>query len=161
MNSGNSCYHSVKNFLFVRLLSKNVKIELKITMILPVAANSCVMWPRNWGRNIGWGCSRIGCWIEYLGIRGVSWQRIGVDNIAGNFMICTLQNIGLLFGWSSHEEWDGRGMWHVWGTGELLIGILSGEQMQRYHFEDVGIGSRIILKLIFKKWDGEDWIDLA
>ena len=23
-----------------------------------------------WGRNVGWGCSKIGCWGEYLGLRG-------------------------------------------------------------------------------------------
>jgi hypothetical protein len=23
-----------------------------------------------WGRNVGWGCLRIGCWGEYLGLRG-------------------------------------------------------------------------------------------
>jgi len=30
------------------------------------------------------------------------------------------------------------------------------------HFEDPGVAGMIILKLIFRKWDGDlDWIDLA
>ena len=24
----------------------------------------------HWGTNVGWGCLRIGCWGEYLGLRG-------------------------------------------------------------------------------------------
>ena len=35
-------------------------------------------------------------------------------------MICTAHQI--LFGWSNQEEWDGQGMWHVWGTGEVYSG---------------------------------------
>jgi hypothetical protein len=35
-NSGNACYHSVLNLLFSRLLSKNVKIRIHKTVILPV-----------------------------------------------------------------------------------------------------------------------------
>jgi len=23
----------------------------------------------HWGRNVGWGCLRLGCWEEYLGLR--------------------------------------------------------------------------------------------
>jgi hypothetical protein len=36
LNSGNACYHSVQNLLSSRLLSKNVKIRIHKTTILPV-----------------------------------------------------------------------------------------------------------------------------
>jgi hypothetical protein len=35
-----------------------------------------------------------------------------------------------------------------------------GDLMERDHLEDVGIDRRIILKWIFKKWDGETWTGL-
>ena len=36
LRSGNACYHSVQNFLSSRLLSKNLKIKIYRTIILPV-----------------------------------------------------------------------------------------------------------------------------
>jgi hypothetical protein len=36
LNSGNACYHSVQNLLYFRLLSKNLKIRIYKTIILPV-----------------------------------------------------------------------------------------------------------------------------
>ena len=36
LNSGNACYHSVQNLLSSRLLSKNLKIKIYRTIILPV-----------------------------------------------------------------------------------------------------------------------------
>jgi hypothetical protein len=37
-----------------------------------------------------------------------------------------------------------------------------GDLMERNHFEDLGIDGRIMLKCIFKTWDGGiDWIALA
>ena len=42
--SGNACYHSVQNLLSSRLLSKNVKIKIYRTIILPVVLYGCETW---------------------------------------------------------------------------------------------------------------------
>jgi hypothetical protein len=53
-------------------------------------------------------------------------------------------------------------MWHVWGRGEVHTGFWWGDLREGDYFEDLGVDGRIILKWIFKKWDGGlDWIDLA
>jgi hypothetical protein len=70
LKSGNACYHSVQNVLCSRLLSKNMKIKIYRTIILPVVFMGVKLGRRHWGRNVGWGCLRIGCWGEYLGLRG-------------------------------------------------------------------------------------------
>jgi hypothetical protein len=44
LNSENTCYHSVQNLLSSRLLSKNVKIRIHNTVILPVVLYGCQTW---------------------------------------------------------------------------------------------------------------------
>jgi hypothetical protein len=44
LNSGKACCHSVKNHLYSRLLSKNVKIRIYKTIILPVLLYGCETW---------------------------------------------------------------------------------------------------------------------
>ena len=41
---GNACYHSVQNLLSSRLLSKNLKINIYRTIILPVVLYGCETW---------------------------------------------------------------------------------------------------------------------
>jgi hypothetical protein len=41
LNSGNPCYHSVQNLLSSSLLSKNLKIRIYRTIILPVVLYVC------------------------------------------------------------------------------------------------------------------------
>ena len=43
LRSGNACYHSVQSPLSSRLLSKNLKIEIYRTIILPVVLYGCVL----------------------------------------------------------------------------------------------------------------------
>jgi hypothetical protein len=44
LNSGNVCYHSVQNLLSSRLRSKNLKIRIYKTIILPVILYGCETW---------------------------------------------------------------------------------------------------------------------
>jgi hypothetical protein len=42
------------------------------------------------------------------------------------------------------------------------VHLCYGNLRKRDHLDDSGVDRRIILKLIFRKWDGGlDWIDLA
>ena len=44
LRSGNACYHSVQNLLSSSLLSKNLKIKMYRTIILPVVLYGCETW---------------------------------------------------------------------------------------------------------------------
>jgi hypothetical protein len=44
LNSGNACYHAVQNLLSSCLLSRNVKIKIYKTVILPVVLYGCETW---------------------------------------------------------------------------------------------------------------------
>jgi len=44
LRSGNACYHSVQNLLSSRLLSKNLKVKVYRTIILPVVLYGCETW---------------------------------------------------------------------------------------------------------------------
>jgi len=44
LKSGNACYQLVQNLLFSSLLSKNIKINIHRTIILPVVLYGCGTW---------------------------------------------------------------------------------------------------------------------
>ena len=69
--------------------------------------------------------------------------------------------IKIIFGWSNQEEWDGRGMQYVWETVEMRTEFRWRGLRQRDHLEDLSVDGRIILKRIFKKWDGRHGLDLS
>jgi hypothetical protein len=44
LNSGNACYHSVQSLLSSSLLSRNVKVKIYKTIILPLVLYGCETW---------------------------------------------------------------------------------------------------------------------
>jgi hypothetical protein len=51
---------------------------------------------------------------------------------------------------------------HVWGKREVHTGFWEGDLREDDHLGDPSVDGRMILKWIFKKWDGGmDWIELA
>jgi hypothetical protein len=44
LNSGNTCYHSVQSLLSSRLLSRNLKLKVYKTIIMPVVLYGCETW---------------------------------------------------------------------------------------------------------------------
>ena len=44
LKSGNACYHSVQNLLSSSMLSRNIKIKIYRTIILPVDLHGCETW---------------------------------------------------------------------------------------------------------------------
>jgi hypothetical protein len=43
-DSGNACYHSMQNLLSSHLLSKNMKVRIYKTIVLPVVLYGCETW---------------------------------------------------------------------------------------------------------------------
>jgi hypothetical protein len=73
------------------------------------------------------------------------WRKLhneGLDDM------CSLPNIRVI----NREEYDGRGMQHVLGRGDVYTGFWWGNLRVRDHLDDPGIDGRIILRWIFRKW---------
>ena len=65
------CYRSAQNPLSSSLLSKNVKFRyIELLFCRLFCMGRFYIGRPLWGRNLGWGFSRTGCWGGYLGIRG-------------------------------------------------------------------------------------------
>jgi len=113
-----------------------------------------------WGKNAGWRCTRIGYLKrifkpqknEVIG----EWRRIYNQKL---YNLCALQSIIWVIK-SRRKRWTG----HVarMGRGEVHSEFWWDDTRAGDNLEDSGLYVRIILKRIFKKWDGDmDWVNLT
>ena len=57
--------------------------------------------------------------------------------------------------WAGHVE----GMWHVWRKEEICTGFWWGNLRERDQWGDQDVDDRIILRWIFRKWEGVVGLD--
>ena len=160
LKSWNAYYYSVQNLLSSNLLWKNIKIKIYRTVILPV-----VLYGREtWSLTLREECRlRV---LENRVLRRIfrpkwdevtrKWRKLHNEELNDLYsspnIIRTIK--------SRRMRWMG----HVARMGEKIVAcrVLVKNLRMRYHLEDPGIDGRIILRWIFKKWEGGmDWIDLV
>jgi hypothetical protein len=108
---GTVCYHAVLNLLSSRFLSKNLKIKIYRTIILPVVlyeCESCSLTLREERR------LRV---FENRVLRNVFGHKrnevTGEWRKLHNEELNDLYSLPNIYGWLNREEWDGRGMWRL------------------------------------------------
>jgi hypothetical protein len=111
-------------------LSRNLKVKIYKTLILPVVLYGCETWSLSLREE-----HRLMVFENRVlrRIFGPKWM-----NNRPMEKICTLHQTS--FGSSNQGELDGQGLWHAWGWGETCTGFWLGSQMERDHFEDQGEG---------------------
>ena len=139
---------------------KDIKIKVYRTIILPVVLYGCETWSFT---------LREECRLKVLENRvlrrifGPKWEEViqewrKLHNKELNDLYSSPNIIRVIK--SRRMRWMGL----VGRMGERIVAcrVLMGNLTEKYHLEDPGIDGRIILRWLFKKWDGGlDWIDLA
>jgi hypothetical protein len=95
VNSGNAWYHSVQNHLSSRLLSKNRKVRIYRTIILPVVLYGCETWSLTLMEE-----NKLSVFENRVLSRIFETKREGMTGGWGNcttrsFIICTLRQVQL------------------------------------------------------------------
>jgi len=83
-------------FCFPVCCSKNIKIKIYRTLILPVVLYGCETWPLTLSEECGLRVFDNRVLRRYLGLRGTKQQESGENYIMRSLMICTAHPI--LFG---------------------------------------------------------------
>jgi hypothetical protein len=119
LNSGNACYHSVQSLLTSRLLSRNVKVKIYKTIILPVVLYGCETWAgrvarvveerkvykvlvgkpegkRPLGRPRRRWEDGIRTDLRVIGLGGVDWIRLAQDRDRWRAVVSAVMNLRVL-----------------------------------------------------------------
>jgi len=144
----------VQNLLSSSLLSKNIKIKMYRTIILPVVLYWCETWSvaLNEVRRLSVFENRVLGRIFGPKRDEVTreWRKLHNEEL--NDLYCSPNIVRVI---KSRMTWAG----HVArvGRGEVYTRFWWGNLRERDHLEDPDIDGRIILNWIFRKWDVGVW----
>jgi len=149
---GNACYYSVLNLLSYRLLSKNLKIKIYRTIILPVVLYGCETWSLTLREE-----SRLRVFENTVLRRVFGAKR---DEVTGKWRKLHNEEFRDLYSLpnivrevkSKRMRWAG----HVARMGERrgVHRVLVGRPEGKRPLGDPDVDGRIILRWIFGKWEG-------
>jgi hypothetical protein len=140
LNLGNSCYYSVQNLLSSHLISKNLKIKIYKTVILPVVPYRCKTWSLTLGEEHRLWVFKNRVLRKIFGPKREedgSWRKLHSDE---HHSLYSSPNIVRVIK-SRRMRWTG----HVarMGEGRGVYRVLVGSLKARDHWEDLGIDGRI------------------
>jgi hypothetical protein len=158
LNSGNACYYSVQHLLSSRIMSKNLKIKIYKTVILPVVLYGCETWSLTLREERRLRVFENRVLRKIFGPRREedgSWRKLRNDELHNLY---SSPNIVRMIK-SRRMRWAG----HVarMGVGRGVYRVLVGGPKVRDHWEDLGVGERITLRRTLVRWDRWDELDLA
>ncbi|KAJ4444537.1 hypothetical protein ANN_06332 [Periplaneta americana] len=90
LNMGNACYYSVEKLLSSSLLSKNLKVRIYKTVILPVVVYGCETWTLTLREGQRLRVFENKSLRKYLGLRGIKLQENGESYTTQNCTHCIL-----------------------------------------------------------------------